>query len=98
MTLEILRHSLSASTNSQSRTTTEVLFLSSNNIGGSIPDYISRAANTLEGLYLSDNKLQGSIPTALCSLTELSKYAVREGFADVSVTRVSLCFRHPFEM
>lgn len=54
-----------------------MLFLSSNNIGGRIPDYISRVAGTLEGLYLSDNKLGGSIPTALCALTELSKWQQR---------------------
>lgn len=68
----------------------EVLFLSSNIISGPIPEYISRLAGTLEGLYLSDNKLQGAIPTALCSLTELSKCAAWEVWANEIATVLSL--------
>jgi len=49
----------------------EVLFLSSNQLTGTIPSNIGALDRTLRGLYLSDNKLDGKISEMLCELEEL---------------------------
>lgn len=51
--------------------TTEILFLSSNKLTGTIPKAISRLSRTLRGLYMSDNDFEGTIPTQMCIFNSL---------------------------
>ena len=50
---------------------TEVLFLSSNQLTGPVPGEIAYMRGKLRGLYLSDNQFEGDIPEALCKLEQL---------------------------
>ena len=58
-----------------SLTSLEILFLSSNQLTGSVPGDIANLKGQLRGLYLSDNQLDGEIPAALCELQQLGKQA-----------------------
>lgn len=51
----------------------EIVFLSSNDFTGSIPEFSFPGGRTykIRGLYLSNNKLTGSITQSICTLTSL---------------------------
>lgn len=50
-----------------------VLFLSSNQLSGSVEPLLYGLADTLEGLYLSDNEFEGTVPDYLCQFTSLGR-------------------------
>jgi Leucine-rich repeat (LRR) protein len=62
----------------------EILFLSGNNLQGSIPSSLG-VSTLLRGLYLSANQLAGSIPTAVCSLTNLEALFLDENSLQGSI-------------
>jgi Leucine-rich repeat (LRR) protein len=66
----------------------EILFLSSNQLNGNIPDSIGHpnsGERPLRGLYLSDNSFESSIPSSLCGLENLEALFLDENRLDGSI-------------
>jgi LRR receptor-like serine/threonine-protein kinase FLS2 len=62
--------------------------LSSNQLGGNIPDSIGHpnsGERPLRGLYLSDNNFESSIPSSLCGLENLEALFLDENRLDGSI-------------
>jgi Leucine-rich repeat (LRR) protein len=55
---------------------TEILFLSGNQLNGTIPSFAANSA--MRGLYVSDNRLNSTIPTSLCALSKLEALLLDE--------------------
>ena len=57
------------------------LFLSSNQLKGSIPPEIGNLTN-LEELWLNENQLTGEIPNSICGLNDIGDFQHHSGFFD----------------